>query len=115
MVTMEVNLKEGDKEPEQHLDEGEFIERRIVPLTELYSTLQGKSIINTCCQTQTPTISCSAFARKGQDCRCQVSPHRRPCDIVSADSQKDSITGHSACTGAVAYSRGNDVLTIDLI
>merc|ERR1712113_564341 len=72
MVTMEVNLKEGDEEPEQHLDEGEFIERRIVPLTELYSTLQGKSIINTCCQTQTPTISCSAFARKGQDCRCQT-------------------------------------------
>jgi len=43
MVTMEVNLKEGDKEPEQHLDEGEFIERRIVPLTELYSTLQALS------------------------------------------------------------------------
>ncbi|KAK5108469.1 hypothetical protein LTR62_008287 [Meristemomyces frigidus] len=39
MVTIEVNLKEGDKEPEQHLDEGEFIERRIVPLSELYSTL----------------------------------------------------------------------------
>lgn len=51
MVTMEVNLKEGDKEPEQHLDEGEFIERRIVPLTELYGTLQGKSKINICCQT----------------------------------------------------------------
>ncbi|KAI7692382.1 hypothetical protein KC353_g18652 [Hortaea werneckii] len=43
MVTMEVNLKEGDKEPEQHLDEGEFIERRIVPLTELYGTLQALS------------------------------------------------------------------------
>ncbi|OTA33180.1 hypothetical protein BTJ68_07063 [Hortaea werneckii EXF-2000] len=43
MVTMEVNLKEGDEEPEQHLDEGEFIERRIVPLTELYGTLQALS------------------------------------------------------------------------
>ena len=41
MVTIEVNLKEGDAEPEQHLDEGENIERRIVPLSELYDTLQG--------------------------------------------------------------------------
>jgi len=41
MVTMEVNLTEKDEEPEQHLDEGEFIERRVVPLTELYDTLHG--------------------------------------------------------------------------
>jgi len=41
MVTVEVNLNEGDEEPEQHLDEGEHIERRVVPLTELYDTLQG--------------------------------------------------------------------------
>jgi hypothetical protein len=45
-VTIEVNLKEGDEEPEQHLDEGEFIERRIVPISELYSTLQGKSCLS---------------------------------------------------------------------
>jgi ADP-ribose pyrophosphatase len=43
MVTVEVNLKEGDKPPEQHLDEGEFIERVTVPLSELYDKLQGKS------------------------------------------------------------------------
>ncbi|KAK4542454.1 hypothetical protein LTR36_006706 [Oleoguttula mirabilis] len=43
MVTIEVNLKEGDAEPEQHLDEGEHIERRVVPLTELYDTLQALS------------------------------------------------------------------------
>ncbi|MCJ1433988.1 hypothetical protein MMC27_003353 [Xylographa pallens] len=42
MVTIEVNLKEGDKEPEQHLDEGEHIQRVIVPLTELYDKLQGR-------------------------------------------------------------------------
>ena len=42
MVTVEVELKEEDEEPEQHLDEGEFIERRVVPLNELYSTLKGK-------------------------------------------------------------------------
>lgn len=41
MATIEVNLNEGDEEPEQHLDEGEHIERRVVPLTELYDTLQG--------------------------------------------------------------------------
>ncbi|KAL9106562.1 MAG: hypothetical protein Q9227_008408 [Pyrenula ochraceoflavens] len=35
MVTVEVNLREGDKEPEQHLDEGEHIERVVVPLSEL--------------------------------------------------------------------------------
>ncbi|KAK3676870.1 hypothetical protein LTR78_003074 [Recurvomyces mirabilis] len=43
MVTIEVNLKEDDEAPEQHLDEGEFIERRIVPLNELYQTLQALS------------------------------------------------------------------------
>lgn len=42
MVTIEVNLKEGDKPPEQHLDEGEHIERVTVPLSELYEKLQGK-------------------------------------------------------------------------
>lgn len=43
MVTIEVNLKDGDEAPEQHLDDGEFIERKIVPVSELYNTLQGKS------------------------------------------------------------------------
>ncbi|KAK5709989.1 hypothetical protein LTR17_019265 [Elasticomyces elasticus] len=43
MVTIEVNLKEGDKEPEQHLDEGEHIERRVVLLSELYDTLTALS------------------------------------------------------------------------
>ncbi len=41
MVTTEVELKEGDKEPEQHLDEGEHIQRLVVPLSELYDKLQG--------------------------------------------------------------------------
>lgn len=41
MVTIEIDLKEGDKEPEQQLEEGENIERRIVPLKDLYDTLQG--------------------------------------------------------------------------
>jgi ADP-ribose pyrophosphatase len=43
MVTIEVNLKEGDEEPEQHLDEGEHIERVVVPLDQLYEKLQGSS------------------------------------------------------------------------
>lgn len=43
MVTIEVNLKEGEATPEQHLDEGEHIERVIVPLSELYDKLKGKS------------------------------------------------------------------------
>lgn len=42
MVTIEVNLKEGDPQPEQHLDEGEHIERVLVPLSELYDKLHGK-------------------------------------------------------------------------
>lgn len=41
MATVEVNLKEGDALPEQHLDEGENIERIIVPLSELYHKLKG--------------------------------------------------------------------------
>ena len=47
MVTIEIDLKEGDKEPDQHLDEGENIERRIVPLKDLYDTLQGMSPVHT--------------------------------------------------------------------
>lgn len=42
MATIEVELKEGDKEPEQHLDDGEHIERLVVPLHELYDKLQGE-------------------------------------------------------------------------
>lgn len=41
MVTIELNLKEGEEMPEQHLDEGEHIERVIVPLNQLYHKLQG--------------------------------------------------------------------------
>ena len=44
MVTIEVELKEGDKEPEQHLDDGEHIERMVVPLNELYDKLRGEQI-----------------------------------------------------------------------
>ncbi|KAK3050708.1 hypothetical protein LTR09_008074 [Extremus antarcticus] len=43
MATVEVNLKEGEALPEQHLDEGENIERIIVPLSELYHKLKALS------------------------------------------------------------------------
>ncbi|USW52767.1 Putative NUDIX hydrolase domain-containing protein [Septoria linicola] len=43
MVTIEVQLKEGDEEPEQHLDEGEHIERRVIALDQLYEKLQELS------------------------------------------------------------------------
>ncbi|KAK4502661.1 hypothetical protein PRZ48_006087 [Zasmidium cellare] len=43
MVTIEVNLGENDEPPEQHLDEGEHIERVIVPLKDLYQKLQAYS------------------------------------------------------------------------
>ncbi|KAF2178711.1 hypothetical protein K469DRAFT_717927 [Zopfia rhizophila CBS 207.26] len=39
LATVEVVLGEGDKEPEQVLDDGEFIERVVVPLGELYERL----------------------------------------------------------------------------
>lgn len=39
LCMMEVHLKEGDPEPEQHLDEGEDIQRVNVPLAELYEKL----------------------------------------------------------------------------
>jgi len=39
LATVEVELKEGDVEPEQQLDDGEFIERVVVPLGELYERL----------------------------------------------------------------------------
>jgi ADP-ribose pyrophosphatase len=42
MVTVEVELKEGDEEPEQHLDDGEHIERVVVPISKLYEKLQGE-------------------------------------------------------------------------
>jgi len=39
LVMVEVRLEEGDREPEQHLDEGEHIQRVVVPLEELYDRL----------------------------------------------------------------------------
>lgn len=40
LCMMEIHLKEGDEEPEQHLDEGEDIQRVNVPLAELYDRLE---------------------------------------------------------------------------
>jgi ADP-ribose pyrophosphatase len=40
LATVEVQLKEGDEVPKQHLDEGEFIQLVIVPLEELYDKLE---------------------------------------------------------------------------
>lgn len=39
LVMMEVQLKEGEAMPEQRLDDGELIERVVVPLDQLYSRL----------------------------------------------------------------------------
>ncbi|KAK3322800.1 NUDIX hydrolase domain-like protein [Apodospora peruviana] len=39
MAMVEVNLKEGDEEPEQRLEDGEHIQRVVVPLSELYEKL----------------------------------------------------------------------------
>jgi ADP-ribose pyrophosphatase len=49
LAQVEVKLKEGDEEPEQALDDGEFIERVVVPLDELYERLvkydsEGKTV-----------------------------------------------------------------------
>lgn len=43
MAMAEVHLKEGDEEPEQRLEDGEHIQRVIVPLTELYDRLVAYS------------------------------------------------------------------------
>jgi ADP-ribose pyrophosphatase len=42
--TVKVELREDEelKEPEQHLDEGEYIEKRIVAMKDLYQTLLGE-------------------------------------------------------------------------
>ncbi|KAK6523355.1 hypothetical protein TWF281_001335 [Arthrobotrys megalospora] len=39
LVVMEVNLKEGDPEPKQQLDDGEYIERVVIPLDDLHDRL----------------------------------------------------------------------------
>ena len=39
LVMVEVRLSEGDVEPEQQLDDGEHIQRVVVPLDELYDKL----------------------------------------------------------------------------
>jgi ADP-ribose pyrophosphatase len=43
LVMVEVRLAEGEPEPEQHLDDGEHIQRVVVPLDELYERLVGYS------------------------------------------------------------------------
>jgi ADP-ribose pyrophosphatase len=39
LVMVEVKLGEGDEEPEQRLEDGEHIQRVVVPLTEFYDRL----------------------------------------------------------------------------
>ncbi|KAH8203549.1 hypothetical protein TruAng_002297 [Truncatella angustata] len=39
MAMVEVNLKEGDEEPEQRLEDGEHIQRVVIPLSEFYDRL----------------------------------------------------------------------------
>ena len=88
MVTVEVELKEGDEEPEQHLDDGEHIERVVVPISELYEKLQGKqqprpSTLSSLCPVRTNPIRAagdgkitfpySNVQRGWKDRRCQVS------------------------------------------
>ena len=51
LVMVEIRLTEEDEEPEQHLDDGEYIKRVMVPLDELYERLleyskQEKTIIS---------------------------------------------------------------------
>ncbi|GAA6047063.1 hypothetical protein NBRC10513_001714 [Rhodotorula toruloides] len=41
LVTLQVELREGEEEPTPHLDEGEHIDVRVVPVAELYSHLQA--------------------------------------------------------------------------
>lgn len=43
LAMVEVRLNEGDQEPEQHLDDGEHIQRVVVPLDELYERLLAYS------------------------------------------------------------------------
>ncbi|KAF2873133.1 NUDIX hydrolase domain-like protein [Massariosphaeria phaeospora] len=43
LATVEVELSEGDEEPEQALDDGEFIERVVVPIDELLERLEQYS------------------------------------------------------------------------
>lgn len=43
LVMVEASLKEGDVEPEQHLDDGEHIQRVVVPLDDLYDKLVAYS------------------------------------------------------------------------
>ncbi|KAF1838874.1 ADP-ribose pyrophosphatase [Decorospora gaudefroyi] len=41
LCMVEIWLEEGQPEPEQHLDEGEEIQRVVVPVAELYDRLEG--------------------------------------------------------------------------
>ncbi|GAA5859736.1 hypothetical protein JCM1840_006431 [Sporobolomyces johnsonii] len=41
LATLEVELREGEEEPQPHLDEGEHIEVRVTPVAELYAHLEA--------------------------------------------------------------------------
>lgn len=43
LVTIRIELKEDDPEPEAKLDEGESIVKRVVELGKLWETLEGTS------------------------------------------------------------------------
>ena len=110
MVTVEVELKEGDEEPEQHLDDGEHIERVVVPISELYEKLQGKqqprpSTLSSLCPVRTKPIRAagdgkitfpySDVQRGWKDRRCQVSESPSSDSMESRRHSDTSQTGSS--------------------
>lgn len=69
-MTVEVQLAEDDKMPEQHLDEGEDIERIVVPLSSLYDKLKGESHRPVLSR---PSDSLRNVKRARKNSRCSVS------------------------------------------
>lgn len=100
MVVIEVDLKEGDKEPEQHLDDGEHIERIVVPLDQLYEKLQGM-MISDCTLVMQSANNFSLLERGGNDRGCAVSILSQPDPAKTADRLLSGcFIGRMACTGA---------------
>jgi hypothetical protein len=109
MATVEVNLKEGEAPPEQHLEEGEHIERLVVPLSELYNKLQGAS---------DSLIECSDFESRNDLCTIALSKEdgkivdarqvivlTSPCAVLIVELQAIPLGAGSALEPTLEHSR----------
>ncbi|EYB30511.1 hypothetical protein FG05_13482 [Fusarium graminearum] len=120
LAMVEVQLSENEEEPEQRLDDGEHIQREIIPLAELYERLVEYS------KRERTVVAAKLFhfAAGMHFAQTQNEPEHPPSSLVSAASRADSSASvmrarqsvvDNALTTLIAVPEEGDNSTRELI